>query len=589
MIRDLIEANATGLRESKFSPEIARRIPFQRYLLVGARFMYCIAVFMLVLLPGCGSSTAPEAATSTPALSAAQCQVAVASPLSVNDADVSSADELRSLQAQTDLYNGGSRLNGSSSELAYIDWLVTQLTQMGATSVSKEAYTFSQWSPASAALAIKKGPAPGGMPIAGYIPYSGSTGPQGITGQLVYLPEFSLLDLTSVIATILQDPANIVVSIEYGLFQLLQNLLAGGISLAQLVASLDLKGKVVMYDVPRLDLPVGTLAAQAQYVNNSSGTLGQATLYSRPFLDMVLIYTIDAILSAAGASAVIGVIDYPPAAADGSYYPFFSPDTSPSVPGVYLDRSTGTALKEQIDKSGLSPIEVKLTLDASRAPAATSYNISADIPGLCPQELLLSSHSDGPNSIEDNGPVAILAIAKHFLAIPKAQRLRGLHIVFTGGHFEGSVGIAAYIAKHQADLTENTLGAIEIEHLGAREWLELSPGIMGLDGLPEPQVLLTAPGTAFAREARTFATNFDRSVVIPPILPVGEGQAWHNVAKLPLVGFIAGPLYLLNDAMPEVTTDFTDYDLFHRQVRAFIQMISNLETDSVATLRGTSK
>lgn len=43
-----------------------------------------------------------------------------------------------------------------------------------------------------------------------------------------------------------------------------------------------------------------------------------------------------------------------------------------------------------------------------------------------------------------------------------------------------------------------------------------------------------------------------------------------------MIQFIAGPVYLLNGPMPEVSAHFIDYDLMRRQIGAFVQMILDL-------------
>jgi hypothetical protein len=480
-----------------------------------------------------------------------------------------------------DQFGNGFRISGNDAEIAYIHYLSAQLRAIGATEVTEEPYTFTSWSPKTTKLSVVQGPSPGPVKVAYFIPSSGSTGPNGLTAPVTYFSALSDVNLVGAVYTALnqQSPDNVLLAVQ----ATLQNAVGGGVSLAQAIASANVAGKIVMYDAPKLALPIGAFQALSVYVNNSSGTMGPETPYDRPFVNqLVLIGAINVALKEAGAAGVIAVVDYPPSAADNAYVPFGGL-ALPSVPGIYLDRYTGNALKQQIVDSGVTPLTVKLTLDATTSQA-TSYNVSGLIPGACKTQMLVSSHSDGPNSIEDNGPAAILSIADYFARAPVSQRRRGLKIVFTGGHMVGSPGINTYIEKHQADLTANALTAIEIEHLGALEWLELSPGTMALDGLPEPLVLYAGLGSVQQDENIKFAKNFDRSMVTIP-LPFGEGPAWASAAGLPKIQVITGPVYLLNGPLPEVSSEYTDYDLEQRQITAFIQMILNLNTQTAQTLR----
>lgn len=510
-----------------------------------------------------------------------ECDTDVATDQTLVDSLLPTVANVRARQVAADKFGHGFRINGNDAEIGYIHHLSAQLRALGATEVTEEPYTFTAWSPKTTKLSVVQGPTPGPVKVAYFIPSSGSTGPNGLTAPVTYLSALSDVNLVGAVYTALtqQSPENVLLSVQAAL----QNAVGGGVSLAQLIASANVTGKIVMYDAPKLALPIGVFQALSVYVNNSSGTMGPETPYDRPFVNqLVLIGAVNAALKAAGAAGVIAVVDYPPTAADNAYVPFGGL-AIPSVPGIYLDRYTGAALKQQIVDSGVTPLTVKLTLDATESQA-TSYNISALVPGACKTQILLSSHTDGPNSIEDNGPAAILSMVDYFARAPASQRRRGLKIVFTGGHMVGSPGINSYIEKHQADLTANALTAIEIEHLGAREWLELSPGTMALDGLPEPLVLYAGVGSVQQDENITFAKNFDRSLVTIP-LPFGEGPAWASKAGIPKVQVITGPVYLLNGPLPEVSSEFTDYDLERRQINAFIQMILNLNTHTAATLR----
>lgn len=538
----------------------------------------------LVVIAACGDSSPVQTAPpETAPPTAAQCQAGGAVTQKADSSLVPDTAQMQTWVQQIEQFGGGFRPAGSAAELGYIDQLAAQLRAMGASQVQKESYTFPQWTPQSApVLTVMHKGTTEAVPVAAYVPYSGDTGAAGVDGQLTYLAGLSLVDLSGDLLGI-EQAQNPVVALEQLLGELtglVGSLAAGTVPLADYLLTHNLKGRVVIYDVPRLTIPVGVFEALSFYTNNSGGTLGPLTPYSRPFIDMILINSINSALKQAGAVAAIGVIDYPAAEADGSYYPFFGTENQ-TLPGVYVDSTTGAELEQM---ATVTPVQAHMTL-AAPLTTGTSYNLSAVIPGLCPQQILISSHVDGTNAMEDDGPAAILAIARYFLSLPLEQRWRGLRIVLTSGHFVNSAGINHYIQAHQSDLNANVLAAMEVEHLGAKEWLELSPGTMGLDGLAEPQLLMAKPGTPLAQEAETFARQFDRSMAMPPALPVGEGQAWASTAGLPLLSFITGPVYLLNDDMPQASNELIDYALMQQQVTGFIQIIHDLNAQPVHSLR----
>jgi hypothetical protein len=507
----------------------------------------------------------------------------VASGDETNAGLLAPASQLQQWQAEIDQFGGGLRPTGSTAEAGYIDHLTAQLKAMGI-KTTQEPYTFTRWIPKSASLALTSGVTTTTVPIASYIPQAGITGPTALDAQVIYLPGLNSVDATAILADALhkQDAAGGLAQLQLQLASLTSQFSTGLTSLTSVLSTQDVKGKIVLFDVPRPAIPIGVLTSIALHVNDRNGTMGPTTPYARPFLDMLFVPGIMSALQAAGAAGAIGILDYPMEAARGTFHPFFLPaETWSAVPGVYVDRDTGAALKKQLSAA---PMQASLMVDAIK-DAGTSHNIIAVLPGASPLEILVSSHTDGTNSIEDNGPAALLAIADYFSRIPQSQRARSLRFVFTGGHFAASAGIHAYCQAHLADLLPTVLAAIEIEHIGAREWLELSPGTMGLTGLNEPQVIISPVTPAFISETTRFSDQFDRSFVLPLAFPFGEGQSYREIAQLPLIQYITGPVYLLNYGIPEVTSQYTDYDLAYRQVVQFIQMITNLSGQPAQSLR----
>ena len=59
-------------------------------------------------------------------------------------------------------------------------------------------------------------------------------------------------------------------------------------------------------------------------------------------------------------------------------------------------------------------------------------------------------------------------------------------ILLTTGHFAGGNGARAFIKRHKGDLVKRTNAALTIEHLGLREWNELSGGQMGSPAATSP-------------------------------------------------------------------------------------------------------
>ena len=129
-----------------------------------------------------------------------------------------------------------------------------------------------------------------------------------------------------------------------------------------------------------------------------------------------------------------------------------------------------TAKLKQLAASGA---KATLVLDASITPDSPTDTLYSLLPGVSDEIIMVQTHTDGPNALEENGGIAILSLAKYFSRIPKSERKRTLMFVLTTGHFAGPwVGsIRAFIEKHP-DLIKRTVASVTIEHIGCLEWAD---------------------------------------------------------------------------------------------------------------------
>jgi hypothetical protein len=460
------------------------------------------------------------------------------------------AAQLEAWQQQIDALDGGYRPTGSPAHEQYIQLLSQELTAAGVEQVHTEPYSFEKWTPASWSLSLLSGASSTPVQVSAFVPYSGTTGPAGVQAPLAYVPASTIPIDANALAGALQNPTawtqNLTASLE-------ASLAAAGVALA---------GRIVVFDLPRLALSLATLTGTTIAVNDPGHTLSMTATITRDDLSAMLVMpAMLTALASSGALAAVGILDAPEEAARGEMAPFFG-TLSPNLPALYVDRVTGASLRAAIATTPAA----RLVLDAS-ITAAQNENLVGILPGASSEEILVGSHTDGPNSIEDNGPVGILGLVQCLAPRSAANRPRTIRIVLSGGHFAGSRGLQTYVAAHTADLTARALAVLELEHLGAREWTEVSPGKMGLTGLPETQVVYTSTPAPLVAASKTFAAEFPRTIVgTPPIL--GEGQ---NFRILPLVQFITMPKYLLLANLP-VTQQLTDFDAMQRQVLAFVAM-----------------
>jgi hypothetical protein len=454
-------------------------------------------------------------------------------------------DRLAAWQAEIDGFDGGFRPTGSLAHEGYIALLAEELAAEGVAEVHSEPYPFRRWTPSSWSLAWDGRP----VAVSGYVPYSGSTGARGVTAPVVRVPATPLLFDAAAIGEALRAPGA------------WASLISAGVG--RTIALLELGGKIALVDVPRAEVSLSTLSGPRLYANDPTGALPPDRVLARNDLAaMSFVPGALEALAAAGAVGAVFILDAPEEAARAAYAPFFGA-VSPNLPALYVDRASGAALRTAASVEG--PLaRATLILDATTADAV-SENLIGILPGASAEEIVLGSHTDGPNSIEDNGPAAILALASCLGAAPRPRTVR---FVLSGGHFIGSRGLDAYVAQHLAELTARARAVIEIEHLGARAWTEVRPGTMGLTGEPEVQLVTTWPSAPLVAASIEYARRFPRTIVgTPPLL--GEGP---NFRVVPLIQIIALPEYLLLGHLPAITTEFTDYDLMRREVDAILEL-----------------
>ena len=431
----------------------------------------------------------------------------------------------------------GLRATGSVEHERYIDDLRDDLSRAGVQQLTLEAVPMDRWTTTQWSLDIIDGPDAGRVRTASYIPYSGQTGPEGVSGPLVFVEPGST-----------PEPGS-------------------------------LAGKIAVVDVPLTIIPISVFAALSyeNRVYDPDGELDPATLYKRPYLNGI-IPVIDS-LQAAGAAGVVAVLDYPSDGADGSYFPYDG--IIRGIPGVYVDRTTGAALKDHARAS----TQARLTLSATVEHVETR-NLIGFIPGQSEELVALHSHTDGTNGIEDNGPAAIVAISQYLTRLPRQALPRTIMILLTTGHFAGGNGSRAFRAQHKDDLAAQTNAALTIEHLGAHEWDELPSGHMGPTGVYEPGGMFAPGSTALVDASYGALERADAapSAVLKPLNPQadgvttpvwpGEGQYLFARGGIPTSNYITGPTYLLNWGI--TTVDKIDFDRVRAEAIAFTEMILRL-------------
>jgi hypothetical protein len=427
----------------------------------------------------------------------------------------------------------GLRATGSTVQERYIDTLHERLARAGVGQLRFESVPHRRWLAQRWSLHVGNQT----VQTASYIPYSGRTNPGGVTGELVNVDPHAL-----------PSPGS-------------------------------LRGKIALFSLPLQPLTFGEFGAVAYKSYDPAGILKPTATYARSWLSISTLIGILDSLVRADAAACVCVLDLPADAAHGAYYPYDGKIRP--VPGVFVDSATGTRLARAASAGARARVELR-----SQTRNVHTRNLLGLIPGASDQLMLLHSHTDGPNAIEDNGPNAIVAISQYLTRLPRRSLPRSVMVLLTTGHFAGGAGVEAFVRRHRSGILRRTAAALTLEHLGAREWNPQPDGHTRLTGHAEVGTIFTPENSVLvnAADAALRRANADPSSVLRPITatagsPDGHGwpaegtQLW-TMGALPTANFITGPTYLLNWGIP--TVDKLDVRRMRAEAIAFTEMLLGL-------------
>ncbi len=459
----------------------------------------------------------------------------------VNPAQFVSSAQLRTWQAS--LNDIGLRATGSPRHHDYVDRLAERMAEVGIKNITTDAVSFKKWVPSSWSLDLVGGAGAGPLPVSWYVPYSGSTSASGVTAPLSTTAKAGTIGLLSIKNGGLPYPL------------------------------LDL----VDYDAP--------------LAPSHSKDYNPADSYARAWLNQDAIKEGLDKLKAAGAVGAVVILDLPANVARGMYAIYDA--VLRELPSVIVDRETGAKLTA----AAAGGRQARLKLEATVVPS-TSPNLYGTIPGASDELVMLQTHTDGTNGLEENGPEAILAMAQYLARIPKAQLPRTILVVMSTGHMAGNaLGTTDFMRRHQGDLVARTAAAISLEHFGARPWMPNKAGEYVLAPGYDTNIVFASPHVQMVkrgREAQKAMQMSDPRVLRPystdkyklspngRVWP-GDGQPLWQIAGLPTIQSIAGPNYLLSsdfDCMP-----FIDIDAMRRQAIAWTNVALTIATTPRNVLR----
>jgi hypothetical protein len=423
----------------------------------------------------------------------------------------------------------GPRYTGAPAHHAFIDLLAEQFERLGL-EVRSEETRFTRWTARRASLVVTAGgSSPEAIEIASPYPYSAPTPAQGVQGRLV--------DGGSATAPRLPD---------------------------------DLAGAILY-----LHAPVPTLPFDEWYANPR--LYGDIEVFpkmvSHAAAQIVTAPNVEEFAKRGVSGVILGWTTLSEAQVRHQYIPFNRP--MQSIPGVWVGPGAAARLRE-LARAGA---RATLTLDAEITPNATSRTIYVEIAGASPELLVVNTHTDGPNAVEENGPIALLALARRLTRLPLSERRRSVLFLLASGHFVGpqAESTEGFLKAHP-DVLERTAAALAIEHLGAMEWADRPDGGYGPTGQPELSLFFTKDERLAAHALAVARAKDARGAVVDPLdfkQFFGEGRPLAR-AGVPTIGFLPAPSYLLASP-PDGGIDRVNPKLMHAQIEMLADLLDRLD------------
>ena len=458
-------------------------------------------------------------------------------------ADAVTPGQLRDLSARY-VRDGLYRVAGTRAHERSIAWLKQELSATKDVSVREYRSALPTWEPTARAgdggadlakaakLAVRRGGALEDVPVAGAVPFSLPTDDDGIGGKLKV--------------------------VEAG----------------EEITEANAKGRVLILEMSLSSIPYAAFAAVAWYLTPDFAGSASGN-YDRPFGGHYALTQRLVDAGKAGAQGAVVVFDVPRENVAGYYGPHDG--LYYTVPAVFVGVDEGERLR-RLAKDGA---EARIATDASKSKP-TAPNLVASLPGAQSHRTFLQSHTDGMTWVQDNGPVAILALVKYFASLPRECR-PSLEVLLTAGHLtltEGHNAAEKEAERLDHEYDQGTVGAVlTLEHLGTKA-IEAFPRGGGkpgselrYDGKPEATIFSVSesPRLAQAVVGAVQRSGTDRTAVlrnvaapsatIPPnCLPGGDNTPfWQHL--IPGVQLITGPWSLFDPSFGAAAVDFGRMDV----------------------------
>ena len=429
------------------------------------------------------------------------------------------------MSKEIEIMNGfGSRTTGSKGHQEFIAWLKQQLKDMGL-SIYSDTYMFERWEEKRSALKVNQED----IHVSSAYPYSGETGENGITGELIHVK-------------------------------------SGDYSKA--------KGKIAVVEIKMVKkLPIGLIMNKRKAFPNRTriasgdGDLVLTSVLRNPDLKKA---------KEKGVKAVVliwkGVADEK---VEDQYLPFT--DEYMGIPAVWVNGTEG----KKVIAAARRQEQGTVILEADKQINAPTESFHVMLEGENKEEtILINTHTDGINVVEENGAIGMLSMIRY---LQNKQLNRTMVFSFVTGHFRlpvfkgTSQATSTWLMGHPElwdgkNDNKEAVAGITVEHLGSMEWKENGNGQYKATG--NIQTEYTYVGNARMGKIWEKAVK-DRSLTRTVTLrghnkfEFGESQPLFE-AGIPVIGLIQMPDYLMVNHKDREMDKF-NVSLMREQVKSLLK------------------
>jgi hypothetical protein len=284
-------------------------------------------------------------------------------------------------------------------------------------------------------------------------------------------------------------------------------------------------------------------------------------------------------------------------AARHNYLPFS--DRHRRIPAVWVGQKSAAHLKKVSGQA-----TARLTCNAKLTPDARADTLVATLKGSSAgssdEVIFLTTHTDGPNEVNDNGALGLLALATYYSKLPAAKRRRTLVCSLPTGHYasgaiadpqtgSGRRAGTSGVMEKRPELMKRVVGQLAMEQLGALDWVEID-GQWRASGLPAREMWLPTPTVATRINQLWLACTrgedpkYSRSVIVESGYAPGEGGAPRR-AGIPGIGLMGSPEYFFR-ADPQGVLKYLSADVMHNEISILTKLMVLMERLTPEQLRG---